>query len=204
MRKRVVALLFALAALTGLAVSQAFSAALPGLRTDNIITYGSLKMELLQLDEDGRKVPLSGDGAVRLIASAGETPVVREISVKNICDQPMYLRVKLSVTGRDQEGNAVALDQNKARYTVQADWAARVPDDGWYYYKAPLRPDETTTSLLTDDTVTFIDTKALAQAHPGLTLHLAAQVQAVQSVHNPEDVEDVFQAQGWPEEGREP
>ncbi len=199
MRKRTVALFIILAALVGLAVSQVFSYTLAQQRTDNVITYGSLKMELLQLGEDGRNIPLHGDEAIRLIASEGETPVFRDISVKNICDQPMYLRVKLSVTGQDQAGNTFSLNKTQAQYTVQPGWLSRARDDGWYYYEQPLQPHQLTKSLLTDNTVTFLDTKSLAKEHPGLTLHIAAQVQAVQSVHNPEEG-GVFDAQGWPEE----
>ncbi len=203
MRKRTVALFVLLAALVGLAVSQVFSYTLAQQHTENIITYGSLKMELLQLDEDGQSIPLHDDEAVRLIADAGETPVYRDISVKNICDQPMYLRLKLSVTGQDQAGNTFSLNNTQARYTVQSGWLSRPRDDGWYYYEEPLQPHQLTKSLLTGNTVTFLDTKALAKEHPGLTLHIEAQVQAVQSVHNPEEG-DVFAAQGWPEEVTEP
>lgn len=202
MRKRTVALFVILAALVGLAVSQV-SYTMAQKTTENVITYGSLKMELLQLDEEGQRIPLRGDNAVRLIADEGETPVFRDISVKNICDQPMYLRLKLSVTGQDQAGSTFSLDETHAQYTLQPGWTSRETDDGWYYYEEPLQPHQLTKSLLTGNTVIFLDTKALAKEHPGLTLHIAAQVQAVQSVHNPEEG-TVFDAQGWPEEVTEP
>ncbi len=202
MRKRTVALLVILAALMGLAVSQAVLSMAGRIRTDNVITYGSLKMRLHETDENGDEVAMSGGEALRLRAKSGAQAVTRVSTAENICDETLYLRMRLSIGGTSADGKTFMLSDEEVTYTVNAGgW--QVGGDGWYYYYMALTPGQTTASLLAEDRLLF-HTDVIAGNHPYRPLSLSVEVQAVQSAHNPEGRTDVFAAQGWPKEVAEP
>ncbi len=199
MRKRTVALLVILAALMGLAVSQAVLS-LGRIGTDNVITYGSLKMRLHETDEKGREVAMSGGEALRLRAKSGPQPVTRKITAENICDEPMYLRMRLSIGGTSADGKTFMLSGEEVQYAANASGGWEAGDDGWYYYHAVLAPGGVTAPLLAEDKLVF-DTDVIAGTHPNEALSLSVDVQAVQSKHNGPDARS---AQGWPEEVAKP
>ncbi len=200
MRKRTVALLVILAALMGLAVSQAVLSMAGRIRTDNVITYGSLKMCLHETDEKGREVAMSGGEALRLRAKSGAQPVTRVITAENICDESMYLRMRLSIGGTSADGKTFMLSEEEVQYAANEAGGWEPGGDGWYYYNAVLAPGGSTGSLLAQDKLVF-DTDVIARTHPNEALSLSVEVQAVQSKHNGPDARS---AQGWPEEVAKP
>ncbi len=200
MRKRTVALLVILAALMGLAVSQAVLSMAGRIRTDNVITYGSLKMRLHETDEAGREVAMAGGEALRLRSKSGPQPVTRIITAENICDETMYLRMRLSIGGTSADGKTFMLSEDEVQYAANASGGWEAGGDGWYYYHAVLAPGGVTAPLLAEDKLVF-DTDVIAQTHPNEALSLSVDVQAVQSKNNGPDARS---AQGWPEEVTEP
>ncbi len=200
MRKRTIALLVLLAALAGAAVSRAYLFTVGQVTAENVITYGSLQMVLHEKDETGAEIPLRGAPVLRLNDTPTQT-VKREITVENTCQEDMYLRMRLSIGGTSADGKTFTLSDGEADYAANeaGGWQKAGQDDGWYYYTAVLRPGETTASLLREDKLLF-HTGVIAGTHPNQPISLSVEVQAVQSVHNPEGRTDVFAAQGWPEE----
>ncbi len=200
MRKRTVALLVILAALMGLAVSQAVLSMAGRIRTDNVITYGSLKMRLHETDKAGREVAISGGEALRLRSKSGAQPVTRVITAENICDEAMYLRMRLSIGGTSADGKTFMLSDEEVQYAANETGGWEAGGDGWYYYHAVLAPGGVTAPLLAEDKLVF-DTDVIARTHPNEALSLSVDVQAVQSKHNGPDARS---AQGWPEEVAKP
>ncbi len=200
MRKRTVALLVILAALVGLAVSQAALSMAGRIRTDNVITYGSLKMRLHETDGNGREVAMSGGEALRLRSKSGAQPVTRVITAENICDETLYLRMRLSISGTSEDGKTFMLSEEEVQYAANETGGWEPGGDGWYYYHAVLAPGGVTGSLLAEDKLVF-DTDVIARTHPNEALSLSVDVQAVQSKNNGPDARS---AQGWPEEVAKP
>ncbi len=205
MRKRTIALLVLLAALAGAAVSRACLFAMSQITAENVIAYGSLKMELHETDETGSPVPMDGSSVLRLTGAPSQT-VKRVITVENVCQEDMYLRMRLSIGGTSADGETFALSGEEAAYAVNTagGWRRAPEDDGWYYYADILTPGSATAHLLADDDALVFHTEKIARAHPNAELSLSVEVQAVQSVHNPEGRTDVFAARGWPEEVSQP
>ncbi len=202
MRKRTIALLVLLAALAGAAVSQAWLFPVQRATAENIISYGSLTMELHEMDQDGQDV--SAAPTLRLTQTPFQT-VTRTITVENKCQEDMYLRMRLSIGGTSADGEAFTLmngDGADAEVTYAANESGGWQDggDGWYYYSTELTPGITTEPLLKEDKLEF-QTNQIARTHSNELLTLSVEVQAVQSKHNGTDARF---AQGWPEEVSKP
>ncbi len=207
MRRRTIALFLLLAALAGAAVSRAYLYAAGRAATENVITYGRLKMRLNETEPgaDGTEAPVEADAVLRLTGTSEQT-VRRKITVTNICKEEMYLRARLSVSAISDDGKIFALLPAEASWSVNSvdgpdgGWRPSAEDDGWYYYTRPLGYDNTTSSLLADDRLVF-HTGEIAKTYPQQELTLSVEVQAVQTKNNGADV---WSAQGWPEEASKP
>lgn len=201
MRKRTIALLVLLAVLAGAAVSQAYLFTVSQVTAENVITYGSLKMKLHETEPGagGTEVPVAADAVLRLTGTPDHA-VTRKITVENICQENMYLRMRLSIGGTSADGKTFMLSDEEVTYTVNARDGWQAGGDGWYYYYAALAPGQTTASLLADDRLLF-HTDVIAGNHPYRPLSLSVEVQAVQSKNNGAGA---LSAQGWPEEVSKP
>jgi len=202
MRKRTIAVLIVLAALAGAAVSRAYLFSLGRITAENIITYGSLEMALREVDGAGNPVSMKDGSTLRLTGTPSQA-VTRVITVENVCQEPMYLRMRLSIGGTSADGKTFTLSDEEAAYAANAAGGWLVQEDGWYYYAAILEPGQATAPLLEADRLLF-HTDRIAKTHPNEALTLSVEVQAVQSVHNPEGKADVLAAQGWPKEVKGP
>ena len=151
----------------------------------NVITMGSLKMELVELDEKGE--PWED---VENIVPGME--VTKEAFVKNTGTVDFYTRVKITKTFVPAQGEEkpelntklVRLDINEKYWEPG--------NDGFYYYKKPVAPGEKTEPLFT--TVTF-STK-MGNEYQNVKVIIDLDAQAVQSRNNGESA---LEATGWPE-----
>ncbi len=202
MRKRIIALFFVLAVLAGAAVSQAYLYVFGRIDTENVITYGSLKMKLHETEPGvgEAEVPVAADAVLRLDAERSPQTVTRKITVENICEENMYLRMRLSIGGTSADGKTFMLSDEEVEYAANTAEGWEAGGDGWYYYNAALAPRGFTASLLKDDQLLF-HTDAIALTHPNKPLSLSVEVQAVQSANNGAAARS---AKGWPEEVSEP
>ncbi len=193
MRKRTIALLGLLAALAGAAVSRAYLFTVRQATAENVITFGSLQMRLRETDEKGADV--TGDPTLHLSFIPSQE-VTRVITVENVCQEGMFLRMRLSISGTSAGGEEFTLSDAEAEYAANTSGGWLAGGDGWYYYEEVLTPGAVTGSLLRDDLLLF-HTDEIIRTHPNELLTLSVEVQAVQSKHNGTDVRA---AQGWPEE----
>ena len=151
----------------------------------NVITMGSLKMELVELNE--KDEPWED---VENIVPGME--VTKKAYVENNGSVDFYTRVKITKTfvpAQDDEmpqlnTKLVRLDINEKYWEPG--------NDGFYYYKEPVAPDGETEPLFT--TVTF-STK-MGNEYQNVKVIIDLDAQAVQSRNNGESA---LEATGWPE-----
>ena len=151
----------------------------------NVITMGSLKMELVELDEKGE--PWED---VENIVPGME--VTKEAFVKNTGTVDFYTRVKITKTFVPAQGEEkpelntklVRLDINEKYWEPG--------NDGFYYYKKPVAPGEETKPLFT--TVTF--STEMGNEYQNVQVIIDLEAQAVQSCNNGDSA---TKATGWPE-----
>ena len=151
----------------------------------NVITMGSLKMELVELNEKGE--PWTD---VEDIVPGME--VTKEAFVKNTGTVYFYTRVKITKTFVPAQGEEkpelntklVRLDINEKYWEPG--------NDGFYYYKKPVAPGEETKPLFT--TVTF--STEMGNEYQNVKVIIDLDAQAVQSRNNGESA---LEATGWPE-----
>lgn len=182
-RKRVVMGLFLILCL-GIFSSSAFL--IRKIKTDNVITFGNVKVQLINhtLDENGKEVK---DGKEELLKYED---VSRIIKVKNVCNHPVYVRVKLNTTGKKNQEIFPAEDYVNYKFADEK-WREK---DGWIYYTDVLEPNKTTEDLMRG--IEF-DVNRLTSEYAGSDIEFKAEVQAVQSENNSKNV---FAVEGWPEE----
>ena len=154
---------------------------------DNIITFGNLRLQLVNhtINAEGLEVPVEQSNE-----KLTGTEVSRIIKVRNVCENPMYIRVKIEFKGEDKQGVFQA-NQYVSLMQSSGDWV-QVGD--WYYYHPVLEPVKETSNLL--EGLQF-DLDRLMTEHVGSTIDLCVYAQAVQSKHNGTSAE---KAQGWPQE----
>ena len=153
---------------------------------NNIVSFGNLKLQLINntIDETGKEIAVTEEKE-----KIDEPKVSRIIKVKNVCDNSMYVRVKIELTGECGQTGFMAdpyvnYDFNDGEWKKQGEW---------FYYLEELRPKEVTGNLI--EKFEF-DTNRLTGDFAGSTIVLKVSAQAVQSEHNGNSLE----AQGWPEE----
>ena len=151
----------------------------------NVITMGSLKMELVELNEEGK--PWTN---VENIVPGME--VTKKAYVENNGSVDFYTRVKITKTfvpAQDDEmpqlnTKLVRLDINEKYWEPG--------NDGFYYYKKPVAPGEETKPLFT--TVTF--STEMGNEYQNVKVKIDLDAQAVQSRNNGDSA---TKATGWPE-----
>ncbi|MBE6973778.1 MAG: hypothetical protein E7440_07945 [Ruminococcaceae bacterium] len=155
----------------------------------NVVTSGSIKLKIHEQTKDGQPFPAQG------IRVRPGDKVSKEVTVENTCDQPFYLRVRLT-NGVEKlvmpVKDVFAFDLNTADWTLH--------EDGCYYYNHVLQPGQRTSHLFKE---VEIVRKHVDGRFSGRTLTLTVTAEAVQSKNNPVDYP--WQAQGWPAaEGGQP
>lgn len=153
----------------------------------NVITMGSLKMELVELNEEGK--PWTN---VENIVPGME--VTKEAFVKNTGTVDFYTRVKIEKRFVPAQGDELPkLDTDLVELNINEKYW-ELGNDGFYYYKnkKPVAPGEKTEPLFT--TVTF-STK-MGNEYQNVKGIIDLDAQAVQSRNNGESA---LEATGWPE-----
>lgn len=156
------------------------------IQTDNVISFGNIKVELINhmIDENGNEIQANKEEDL-----LKNKNVSRIIKVKNICQHPAYIRVKLNMQG-SKDSNIYPASQY-VDYKFKDDmW---IEKDGWFYYNEILNAGETSKDLM--DGITF-DVDRLTSDYPGSQITWTVEVQAVQSENN---LDNVLLAKGWPE-----
>ena len=151
----------------------------------NVITMGSLKMELVELNEEGK--PWTN---VENIVPGME--VTKKAYVENNGSVDFYTRVKITKSFVPAQGDELPkLDTCLVELDLNEKYWER-GEDGFYYYREPVAPDEETEPLFTK--VTF--STDMGNEYQNVQVIIDLEAQAVQSRNNGERA---LEATGWPE-----
>lgn len=151
----------------------------------NVITMGALKMDLVELNEKGE--PWTD---VENIVPGME--VTKKAFVKNKGTVDFYTRMKITKSFLPAQGEELPqLDTDLVELDLNEKYWER-GEDGFYYYREPVAPDEETEPLFTK--VTF-STK-MGNEYQNVKVIIDLDAQAVQSRNNGDSA---TKATGWPE-----
>ena len=153
--------------------------------TESIITFGSLKMKLMETTlVNGEEIEVSDDA----LDISNATNVSRIVRIKNVGRHSMYVRVKLNIYG---ENNGEIYDISDAyKIDTSDNW---IYQDGYYYYKYALSKDEITDELMKE--IVF-DNDIVTTKYQGSKFNLEIKGEALQRENNKDNV---LEATGWPE-----
>lgn len=181
-RKKLLILLIAMAAALVTLLTQSSLAFYSILgEATNVITSGQIKCKII---EKMGNADFPAEGVYILPGST----VSKKVSVKNVGENPFWLRVKLKNTIDNTviTSDFVELDLNKT------DWIDG--KDGFFYYKKPLEPEAETEKLFTQVKIAG----GADNRHSGKTIKIAIYAYAVQSEYN--DASSPLNVTGWPAE----
>lgn len=154
--------------------------------TSSIITFGSLKMKLIETTiENGEEKEVNLYDTMDI---SNSTNVSRIVKVKNVGNHPMYVRLKLSVVGKNNNDDIDLT--NLVTIPILENW---IYQDGYYYYNDILEKNEESTPLIEE---IIFNQQTLANDYIGAKIKLEIDAYAVQSEHNSDNV---LEAEGWPE-----
>ena len=157
----------------------------------NEVTLGNLDIELLEWadkPEDGEPVPFPENGLIGITPGVEVTKIAE---VKNSGESVVWVRVSVEkaiirAAGVEETDpvntDLITLDFNEEEWELI---------DGFYYYKAPLAPGETTEPLFTK--VAFAPD--MSNMYQQATAEISVHAYAVQYANNSETFTE---AQGWP------
>lgn len=155
----------------------------------NVITAGTVKIQLHEENADGTPFP---EEAIRGVMPS--QVVDKIVYAENTGESEAWVRIKVdkslikdaspSEADRDGADSFISLDFN------DTDWEEK---DGWYYYQSRLQPGERTEDLFTQ--VEFAG--EMGNEYKNSTVYIDVVLQAVQCANNGETV---LEAAGWPEE----
>ena len=148
----------------------------------NVVTSGNIRLEIHEETDGGRPFPKEG-----VVVIPGDT-VTKQVTVKNACDHPFWLRVELVKSSNEEtlspEEVLQIVDLNREDWTQVGDY---------YYYNDILRPKNRTEPLFTK---VHIAGDKVDQHNIGTALTITVKASAVQSENNP--AEHPWEASGWP------
>ena len=194
-RKPVLIGALAVVALVGAASTYAFTTRSE--TADNVITFGSVKMEVIEQEEQA-------DGSLKDVPANYEVKATsglasRIVSFQNVGSTDLYVRARpvmraVSGTGEDC-GNAASVTDFK----MDATGSWEQGEDGWWYYDEPVEAaangsgeGETTDALMTG--IEFIG-DFYDVVGPAGKFEFTVEAQAVQVDNNGASA---LEAQGWP------
>ncbi len=152
----------------------------------NVITTGKVKIDLKEytLDENNKRIEYGNQP----IAAVPSMKVDKIVNVKNVGNQPVYVRVSVKVlvnsqTQQDFDMSKIIINYNQRYWTFK---------DGYWYYMAVLNAGETTKDLFT--IVEFSSNMGNEFMNSTVTVDLKAQ--ATQFAN--QNVANATEAKGWP------
>lgn len=157
-------------------------------KATNVVTSGNIQFIIHETTDQGKDFPKEG---VYIIP--GDI-VSKKVSIESDCDHPFYLRVKMVYGVNSQELSA----EDCFKLNINNEYWE--PHNGWYYYKATVKPHEITPAVFSH--VEMVGSK-IDNSYIGKTLTLTVKAQAVQSENNPISDGKTHTASGWPKEATE-
>lgn len=172
----------------------------------NVITSGKVSIELVEKTIDGNtKVDFPKEGIGGVMPG---TSVSKIVSVKNTGNADAWIRVGVDLEIKDQ--NASSSDSIKNLplaitkdgktidvITLDIDDTNWIYENGYYYYKSPVKPEQFTSTLF--EHVTFA--KEIGNEYQNCTILIDVSAEAVQVANNPIPAasgSNVTDIKGWP------
>lgn len=156
----------------------------------NIITFGNLKMQLIEttIAENNKEIEVDLNDEINILENS---KLSRLVKVKNLGKHDFFVRISMNMIGKEKNGEE--FDANKfVLYNLnKTDW---IYENGWYYYKKIVKPNEITSNLITE--IDF-DINNISEKYPSSVFKLDIKAEAVQAENNAENVLEVL---GWPSE----
>lgn len=147
----------------------------------NVITTGSLDMDLIEETTGGKPWPVGGISGVMPGMEVDKIPYV-----KNNGSIDFYTRISISMKVTGANGKALS-DEYISLDINTKDWTEK---DGYYYYNSIVKPGEETKPLFTK--VSF--KKEMPNAYMNAKIEIDVHAEAVQSKNNGANA---LEADGW-------
>ena len=185
--KKMVLLLLAMAACLAAAVTGTLAYFTADGTATNVITAANLHIALRE-----SMVSTVGEELVAFESRDGVCPgetVSKIVQVTNTGAQPAYIRVAVSKAITLTAGIDAAPDM--ALISLDTDTARWTERDGYWYYRTPLLPGETSAPLFTGVHIA----EEMGNDYRNCRVTVTVRAEATQVVHNGEDA---VSAAGWP------
>lgn len=179
-------------------------------RAINVLTIGSVDIEILEYDQEGREITPSYTPASFQNIEPGKR-IIKRVEIENRGKNTAWIRAKIIDTITSTSNNP--LDESVVHYnignlyapekqTAVGEWSKQ--EDGYYYFSQPVAPGKTAVLF---DVVTF-DGPSMGNAYQGCETKIQVLAQAVQYEGNetcdpdswPAEPEHVMNEQNQPEE----
>ncbi len=163
----------------------------------NVITTGGIDIAIIEKteSEDGTLVDFPEDGLSGIMPGYAVSKIV---SVKNTGLNEAWIRVRVEQNILAEDGMELPLLVNETipAMSFAIDDEKWMQKDGWYYYHAPVLPENVTDILFEE--VRFAP--EMGNEYAGCTTNISIFAQAVQTANNGGTV---LEAVGWPTEVNE-
>lgn len=152
----------------------------------NIITFGNLKVKLLQSEKkNGEEILINNNEQFNINSSS----LNRKIEVCNVGDEDLYARISLNMIGI--KDGIFSIDDVVSYKSDSSFW---IYQDGFYYYNKSLNASECSKPLYIK--INF-DINKINEKYPDSYFKFDVNLYAVQAKNNSDNV---LQAKGWPKE----
>lgn len=155
--------------------------------TNNIISFGKLKMKMIVTSNENGNEKNVIDGET--VNVTFDSFINRNIIIENICKHPMYVRVAFDLIGQTYENEEINDFSNIELEQIGEGWIYK---NGWYYYKNEINKEEKTDKLIVNYN---FNVHEIIDQYSNSTYKLKIRAEALQSENNNEDV---LNAVGWP------
>lgn len=158
------------------------------LTTNNVITFGNLKMELIQttLNDKNQEIEITENDNLDI---TNNSKVIRIAKVKNLGKHSFYTRISLNMLGVDS--NEQAIDMKKL-YTYHINGQDWIYKDGWLYYTKKINENEQASNLNIE--IDF-DINQITNQYPKGKFKFNINAEVVQAENNENEILNVI---GWP------
>ena len=182
--KKVIIFLFVI---LGLFVFSVFAVNMVNKQVHNIITFGSLKVKLLQFEEkNGEEVLINNNDQFDVTNNPTQN---RNIKVCNVGEEALYARIALKMTGIDNSD--FPIDDVMSYESSGNFWIYK---DGFYYFNRRLNGGECSKQL---NIKMNFDINKINEKYPNSYFTFDVNLYAVQAKNNSDNA---LQAKGWPKE----
>lgn len=166
---------------------------------ENVLTFGSVKMQVLETEQAASGEVAVPDGHEVEAASGKASRIVR---FQNVGASTMYVRARPVMAVERADEAEVSQDQVSAvvEFGMDQSGAWQEGSDGWWYYVAPVEAGAEGDGQTTSPLMESIEFKGdfYSVAGPGGKFVFTVEAQAVQADNNGSSA---LEAQGWPVEG---